>query len=122
MWRFNNHQDDERFVRRVRIIAVYAVGVIIVALLATFLIYRYEDVASLVDSVMTPIRPVIFGLIIAYLLSPVQNSIQSFLEIRLRRFKFGKTLSRILGEKTGERQPACINLDEAEAMVRRLIG
>ena len=32
------------------------------------------------------------------------------------------TLSRILGEKTGERQPACINLDEAEAMVRRLIG
>ena len=97
MWRFNNHQDDERFVRRVRIIAVYAVGVIIVALLATFLIYRYEDVASLVDSVMTPIRPVIFGLIIAYLLSPVQNAIQSFLEIRLRRFKFGKTLSRILG-------------------------
>ncbi len=32
------------------------------------------------------------------------------------------TLSRILGERTGERQPACINLDEAEAMVRRLIG
>ena len=32
------------------------------------------------------------------------------------------TLSRILGEKTGEQQPACINLDEAEAMVRRLIG
>ena len=32
------------------------------------------------------------------------------------------TLSRILGEKTGERKPACINLDEAEAMVRRLIG
>ena len=32
------------------------------------------------------------------------------------------TLSRILGEETGERQPACINLDEAEAMVRRLIG
>ena len=31
------------------------------------------------------------------------------------------TLSRILGEKTGERQPACINLDEAETMVRRLI-
>ena len=32
------------------------------------------------------------------------------------------TLSRILGEETGERQPACISLDEAEAMVRRLIG
>ena len=31
------------------------------------------------------------------------------------------TLSRILGEKTGEKQPACINLDEAETMVRRLI-
>jgi len=31
------------------------------------------------------------------------------------------TLSRILSEKTGEEQPACINLDEAEAMVRRLI-
>ena len=31
------------------------------------------------------------------------------------------TLSRILSEKTGEKQPACINLDEAETMVRRLI-
>ena len=31
------------------------------------------------------------------------------------------TLSSILSEKTGEKQPACINLDEAEAMVRRLI-
>ena len=31
------------------------------------------------------------------------------------------TLSRALSEKTGEQQPACINLDEAETMVRRLI-
>ena len=31
------------------------------------------------------------------------------------------TLSRILSEKTGEEQPVCINLDEAENMVRRLI-
>ena len=31
------------------------------------------------------------------------------------------TLSRILQTKTGEKQPACINLDEAETMVRRLI-
>jgi len=31
------------------------------------------------------------------------------------------TLSRILSEKTGEEQPVCVNLDEAEAMVRRLI-
>ncbi len=31
------------------------------------------------------------------------------------------TLSRILSEKTGEKQEACISLDEAEAMVRRLI-
>lgn len=31
------------------------------------------------------------------------------------------TLSRILSDKTGEAQPACINLDEAETMVRRLI-
>ena len=47
MWRFNNHQDDERFVRRVRIIAVYAVGVIIVALLATFLTrYRVSAVSG----------------------------------------------------------------------------
>ena len=32
------------------------------------------------------------------------------------------TLSLALSEKTGEKQPVCINLDEAEAMVRRLIG
>ena len=31
------------------------------------------------------------------------------------------TLSRILSEKTGTEQPVCINLDEAENMVRRLI-
>ena len=31
------------------------------------------------------------------------------------------TLSRILSDKTGEAQPAYINLDEAETMVRRLI-
>lgn len=31
------------------------------------------------------------------------------------------TLSRVLSEKTGEEQPVCINLDEAENMVRRLI-
>ncbi len=31
------------------------------------------------------------------------------------------TLSRILTEKTGEEQPVCVDLDEAEAMVRRLI-
>ena len=31
------------------------------------------------------------------------------------------TLSRMLSEKTGEEQPVCINLDEAEKMVRRLI-
>ena len=31
------------------------------------------------------------------------------------------TLSRMLSEKTGEEQPVCINLDEAENMVRRLI-
>ena len=31
------------------------------------------------------------------------------------------TLSRALSEKTGEQQPVCINLDEAETMVRRLI-
>ena len=32
------------------------------------------------------------------------------------------TLSRMLTAKTGEEQPVCINLDEAETMVRRLIG
>ena len=31
------------------------------------------------------------------------------------------TLSRLLKEKTGEEQPVCVNLDEAEEMVRRLI-
>ena len=31
------------------------------------------------------------------------------------------TLSRMLSAKTGEEQPVCINLDEAENMVRRLI-
>ena len=31
------------------------------------------------------------------------------------------TLSRMLTAKTGEEQPVCINLDEAETMVRRLI-
>ena len=31
------------------------------------------------------------------------------------------TLSGILSAKTGEEQPVCINLDEAENMVRRLI-
>lgn len=31
------------------------------------------------------------------------------------------TLSRILSGKTGEEQPVCVNLDEAETMVRRLI-
>lgn len=31
------------------------------------------------------------------------------------------TLSRVLSEKTGVEQPVCINLDEAEKMVRRLI-
>ena len=31
------------------------------------------------------------------------------------------TLSRALSEKTGEKQPVCVNLDEAENMVRRLI-
>ena len=31
------------------------------------------------------------------------------------------TLSRMLSEKTGAEQPVCINLDEAEQMVRRLI-
>ena len=31
------------------------------------------------------------------------------------------TLSRMLSEKTGTEQPVCINLDEAENMVRRLI-
>ena len=32
------------------------------------------------------------------------------------------SLSRELSGKTGEQQPVCVNLDEAEAMVRRLIG
>ena len=31
------------------------------------------------------------------------------------------TLSRILSGKTGEEQPVCVNMDEAETMVRRLI-
>ena len=31
------------------------------------------------------------------------------------------TLSRILTEKTGEQQPVCVNLDEAEKMARRFI-
>lgn len=31
------------------------------------------------------------------------------------------TLSRILSKRTGEEQPACVDLDEAEAMVRRLV-
>ena len=31
------------------------------------------------------------------------------------------TLSRMLSERTGTEQPVCINLDEAENMVRRLI-
>ena len=31
------------------------------------------------------------------------------------------TLSRALSDRTGEELPACINLDEAEKMVRRLI-
>ena len=31
------------------------------------------------------------------------------------------TLSRAISVKTGEEQPVCLNLDEAEAMVRRLI-
>ena len=32
------------------------------------------------------------------------------------------TLSRILSQKLSEEQPVCVNLDEAEAMVRRLIS
>jgi energy-coupling factor transport system ATP-binding protein len=32
------------------------------------------------------------------------------------------TLSRILSRKIGTEQPVCVNLDEAETMVRRLIG
>ena len=31
------------------------------------------------------------------------------------------TLSRILSDRTGEAQPVCINIDEAEAVIRRLI-
>ncbi len=32
------------------------------------------------------------------------------------------TLSRILSQKLGEEQPVCVNLDEAESMVRRLMA
>ena len=32
------------------------------------------------------------------------------------------TLSRLLSLKTGEEQPACVNLDEAEKMVRRMLA
>ena len=32
------------------------------------------------------------------------------------------TLSRLLSRKTGTEQPVCVNLDEAETMVRRMIG
>ena len=95
MWKPKDHQDDDRFVGRVRLIAWYAVIVIALTLIGTFLLYRTEEVGKYLRALTTPIRPVIFGLVIAYLLAPVDSQFQEWFSWLFRKSKHQKSLSRV---------------------------
>lgn len=58
-------------------IGLTAFSVISACLLVYFLLFRYEDAAKFLSSVMSVLSPVIFGFVIAYILNPVMSFLEN---------------------------------------------
>lgn len=84
-------QNSSRFngLKRYWEYGVVAFLVIAASIILFFLIYRQQDFRSVTDKVLIILKPIIYGLVIAYLLNPVVNYFY-----RKFSFLFGKILKK----------------------------
>ena len=70
--------------------------VIIAGVLFFFAVWRFEDLAATVGKVIDVLTPIIYGLVIAFLLNPIVKRVEQFLSPRLNKvIKNGQTVHRI---------------------------
>lgn len=74
--------------------------VIISSIAVFFLIYRFSGLAAFSDRLITILQPIIIGLVLAYLMSPIANAVERivirFLEKRVKSKTRVKKVSRVL--------------------------
>jgi|GEM_PF-41172 len=96
MWKPKERTEDKQFHSRVRIISSYVMLVIAVTLILTFVIYRFPEVKTILSNLIKPLRPVIYGVVIAYLLNPICNWLRDMFEQLFANVKHGKKIANIL--------------------------
>lgn len=86
---------EEKGYRKLIITAIF---IVTVCLIVYFCIFRYAGIAALFSKIFRILRPIFYGIIIAYLLTPVYNLLyRKFLQIpAVGKWKHGKILSKVL--------------------------
>lgn len=73
-----------------------ALVVIVVGILFFFAIWRFDELAAVIGKVFDVLTPIIYGLVIAFLLNPIVKRVEQFLIPRLKKvFKKEQTIHRV---------------------------
>ena len=59
--------------------------VIVVGVLFFFAVWRFNELAAMVSKVLDVLKPIIYGLVIAFLLNPIVKIVEKFLVPRLKK-------------------------------------
>lgn len=97
MWRPGKNKDDALFVERVKTICWYAFWFLLAAFVLFFLFYRFSSVRATLSTINKALRGVFYGLIIAYLLNPVDNWFQNLFRRMFVHARHADKLAKGLG-------------------------
>lgn len=76
-------------------LAVCAVWVFVTCLLVTIAVWRFSSLVEIIKDVIAVLSPIIWGLVLAYLLTPIQNWIEKWLAKLFERKKKHRVLKRV---------------------------
>ena len=62
-----------------------ALVVIVVGILFFFAVWRFDELAAVIGKVIDVLKPIIYGLVIAFLLNPIVKRVEQFLSPRLNK-------------------------------------
>ena len=81
--------------KRYNTIALYSIIVIAVNVLLVVAIWKFGTLVGILSSLLTALTPIIWGLVIAFLLNPIMVKVEAFSDKRIKRPK-KKKIRRIL--------------------------
>lgn len=97
MWQKPENKEQKDFTYKVRVICFYSFVTVVLIVLVAFLLFRYDRVKQVLSAVGSYIRPVFFGIVLAYLLDPLSSWLQKRFRKLFQKYKHGKKAAKILG-------------------------